>query len=454
MTAVLVLSGGLILLMAVVEILNFRRTRRLTFLTATHALIAVGYCLPPFLIRILPGTPWAAGPRSAEDPNPWGIRLYLLDLFDHLQLPEGAYLTVGIVLIGAYGALLAGYGAARALPVRTFSSHHVRPELLAITGAALGAVAVAGMAIYASQFAGLRDLIFMGVHVRTGNFSVKWGYLQVLAQVAFPAFLILIAAAVRMRSSLRFVVLLLAAIVWASGMIRVLHVGGRLELCTYLITPLVATVFLIRSKTAVIMSLLCMAAVGIFVANLPHTFARDPLGIGAATILQMGTDTAKHILFIISDFGFPHIAAAHTVTAVPDPVPFRYFIDVPLGLAYMLPNFSGVETLPPMILSLAAALLPWIPVDLFSFGYYSLGAAGVLIIFAAFGAVLALFDGWLTESTGWLGQALRAAWLFYLPFRLLYADPYAAMQSGFGLIAGTVLIAALALWSTWRQRGI
>ena len=96
-------------------------------------------------------------------------------------------------------------------------------------------------------------------------------------------------------------------------------------------------------------------------------------------------------------------------------------------------------------------LLPWIPVDLFSFGYYSLGTIGVLITFAAFGALLAMFDGWLTESTGWLGQALRAVWLFYLPFRLLYADPYATLQSGFGLITGTLAIIALALWAAWRR---
>lgn len=452
MTPLLILSGGLIVLITVVEGLNFRRTRRITFLTAAHALIAVGYCLPPFLIALLPDTPWATGPRGAVDPNPWGIRLYLLDLADHLRLPEGTYITTGIILIGAYGALLAGYSAARALPVRAFSSEGIPTGLLAFSGAALGAIALVAMTIYTSQYTGIRQLIDMGIHVRTGNFPAKWGYLQVLSQIAFPAFLILIATAIRMPGGIRIAVLLLAAAVWYAGFLRVFHVGGRLELCAFLITPLLAAVFLMRSKTAAVLIMLCVAVVGVFVANLPHTFSRDPFGIGAAMIQQMGTDLINHILFIIADFGFPHIAAAHTVTVTPDPIPFRYFIDVPLGLAYMLPNFSGVETLPPMILSLHVKLLPWIPVDLFSFGYYSLGTLGVLITFAAFGALLALFDGWLTESTGWLGQALRAAWLFYLPFRLLYADPYAVLQSGFGLITGTAIVATLVLWTAWRRR--
>ncbi|MCF3627947.1 hypothetical protein RJ527_07710 [Thalassospiraceae bacterium LMO-SO8] len=454
MTPILILSGGLIVLITVVEGLNFRRTRRITFLTAVHALIAVGYCLPPFLIALLPDTSWATGPRGAVDPNPWGIRLYLLDLADHLGLPEGAYITTGIILIGAYGALLAGYSATRALPVRAFSSEGIPTGLLAFSGAALGAIALVAMTVYTSQYTGIRELIDMGIHVRTGNFPAKWGYLQVLSQVAFPAFLILIGAAIRMPGRMRLVVLLLAAAVWYAGFLRVIHVGGRLELCAFLITPLLAAVFLMRSKTAAILIMLCVAVVGVFIANLPHTFSRDPFGIGAAMIHQMGTDLINHILFIIADFGFPHIAAAHTLTVVPDPIAFRHFIDVPLGLAYMLPNFSGVETLPPMILSLHVKLLPWIPVDLFSFGYYSLGTLGVLITFAAFGALLALFDGWLTESTGWLGQALRAAWLFYLPFRLLYADPYAVLQSGFGLITGTTLVATLVLWTAWRRRGV
>ncbi len=453
MTPALILSGGLMVLMAVVEGLNFWRTRRITFLTAAHALIAAAYCLPPFLVAFLPGTPWATGPRGAVDPNPWGIRLYLLDLADHLRLPEGAYITTGVILIGAYVALLAGYGAARSLPVRAFSGFRIPVGYLATCGAALGVIALAAMSVYASQYDDISNLIDMGIHVRTGNFPAKWGYLQVLSQIAFPAFLILIGAAIRMRGGMRILVLLLAAAVWYAGFLRVFHVGGRLELCAFLITPFLAAMFLMRSKTAAILIMLCIAVVGLFVANLPHTFSRDPLGIGMATIHQMGTDLINHILFIIADFGFPHIAAAHTVTATPDPIPFRYFIDLPLGLAYMLPNFSGVETLPPMILSLHVKMLPWIPVDLFSFGYYSLGTAGVLITFAAFGAVLALFDGWLTESADWLGQALRAAWLFYLPFRLLYADPYAVLQSGFGLITGTILVATLVLWTAWRRRG-
>ncbi len=393
------------------------------------------------------------GSRGAADPNPWGIRLYLIDLADHLNLPEGAFVNAGIILFGAYGSMLVGYFLMRRAPVPPLISAELPRSWLLIIGFGLGIAATVAMAVYASQFTGLRNLVDNGIHVRTGNITVKWGYLQVLAQVGLTAFLILISGALRLPGWRKYLVITFAAAVWFVALVRILHVGGRLELGAFIFIPVLALGFLAKSKGHAIFAFAVVGAAALIVLNTSHSFSHDPLGEIITILSNMQRALNDHIVFALADFGFPHIVSAHTLTVVPEIIGFRYFIDLPLGLAYMLPNFSGVETLPPMILSLQVKLLPWIPVDLFSFGYYSLGTLGVLITFAAFGALLALFDGWLTESSGWLGQTLRAAWLFYLPFRLLYADPYAALQSGFGLIAGTVLIAVLALWAAWRRRG-
>lgn len=220
----------------------------------------------------------------------------------------------------------------------------------------------------------------------------------------------------------------------------------------FLLSPILACIFLLRTRTrTVVLAATGFAIILLFLASVETTFFYNPLGRAGQELSQLFASISGNILFTLAYLGFPYISAAHTLTIVPDPITYRYFTDIPLGILYMLPSFSGVETLPPIILELHVKFLPWIPVDLFSFGYYSLGTIGVLITFAAFGALLAMFDGWLTESTGWLGQALRAAWLFYLPFRLLYADPYATLQSGFGLITGTLAFIALALWSAWQR---
>jgi hypothetical protein len=312
-------------------------------------------------------------------------------------------------------------------------------------------VAAIALFIYASQFGGLSRFIQSGLYIRRGTMEVQWGSLQVLAQIAFPAFLFLAAAASWSKGRRRALLALAAAAVWAVVAFRLVHVGGRLETAAVLITPVLAWSFITQPGLRTTAILLGIAILGLFLASVDPIFFRDPIGTFSAEFTKLRYDLVNSLLYILAYLGFPHINAAHALTVVPGDIPFRYFVDIPLGLAYMLPNFSGVETLPPMILSLHVKLLPWIPVDLFSFGYYSLGTVGVLISFAAFGALLAMFDGWLTKSTGWLGQALRAAWLFYLPFRLLYADPYATLQSGFGLITGTLTVIALALWAAWRR---
>jgi hypothetical protein len=447
----LILTGALALLIVLVEAVSLWRRGQITFLTGVHALILIGYCLPPFMLWLLPGTPWGDGIFGAIDPNPWGVRLYILDLADHLRLPEGAFVTLSIILYGAYAALLAGYFLGSRLRVSALDGARLPVDSLLAIGAGLGVVAVAALVLYSLQFDGILRMIYLGPQVRAGDYPTRWGFLQVLAQLALPAYLILIAVALRMSGWQRQVLLLFAACVWLIAASRTLHASGRLEMGSFLAIPVLAWIFLQRSNRVTVLALIGLGLCAVIVAGIPHNFARNPLEIGLNTLVATFTRLSHHLTFLLGEFAFPHIAAAHTLTVVPDPIAFRHFIDLPLGLAYMLPNFAGVETLPPMILSLHVKLLPWIPVDLFSFGYYSLGTLGVLITFAAFGALLALFDGWLTESVGWLGQALRAAWLFYLPFRLFYADPYAAMQSGFGLIAGTIMVAALAAWTGWRR---
>ena len=452
MTPVLILSAGLMTAMVAVEIIHFRLVRRITFLTAVHILIAIGYCLPPFLVTLLPDTPWQYGPRGPLY-NPWGMRLYLLDLADHLRLPSGAYLTAFILLIGGYVALLFGYLCGTRLPIRPFHQTCLPVSYLAALGMVLLGLAGTALGLYGSQFGSLSDFYLTGPGIRSGEVSAKWGALQILAQIALPAFLVLTAAAVRSTGTIRWLLGVLAAVAWAVAFARMWHASGRLELGSFLLIPLVATVFMLKSKKWVVLAAAAIGLLALLIASAPHhSFSHLHLAI-PKILNSLASNLLGTVISILAEFGFPHIASAHTLTVVPDPISFRYFIDIPLGLLYMLPNLTGVETLPPMVLSLAARLLPWIPVDLLSLGYFSLGALGVLIIFIAFGAVLALFDGWLSESAGWLGQALRAAWLFYLPFRLFYADPYAALQSGFGLIAGTVLIMAMALWAAWRRRG-
>lgn len=451
MAAVLLINGALVLLMAAVETVNFRRTGTITFLTAAHALILIGYCLPAFTITFVPGTFLETGPWSEADPNPWGSRIYILDLFDFLALPASTYLTASIILMGSYIAMVAAYFTALRLPVPALDGQRLPKWGVAGVGLFLLAIAAAAFAIYTPQFASVIRFLHDGQLVRKGGLQVQYGFLQVLMQVGVPAFILLIAASLRFDRRIRAVFVALAFAAWALALARLLHAAGRLELGSFLAFPVLALMFLLRSKKTTWLMAGGLVLVVLVVASVPHDFFRHPLRELPSALGSVASDVVGTVHFIIAEFAFPFVTSAHALTLVPDQIPFRYFIDIPLGAAYMMPSFGGVDTLPPMILSLQARILPWMPVDLLAFGYYSLGTLGALMIFAGFGAVLAVFDRWLTVSPGWLGQALRAAWLFYLPFRLFYADPYAAAQWGFGLIAGTFFVLMLSLWSRWRS---
>ena len=451
MTLVLILSSVLMALIITVEGINFRRTRRITFLTAVHVLIVIGYCLPPFLVAFLPDTPWQYGPNGPAY-NPWGDRLYILDLAEHLRLSPGIYVSVGLILFGAYGTLAFTYlVSSRLLPALPDVDAISSPALVG-SGAALGTLAVAAIGLYATQFSSFPDMMVSGTYIREGTLQAQRGYLQILGQVGVPAFFMLVASGIQYPGIRRVLLLLFAAIVWGFVVLRMLHAGGRLELGAFILAPLIGWVFTLKSPKLVAFTSIPVAALILIIASLPHEYFRHPIMLLPDVMRSLTVALPSYLLTFLAQFSFPHIAAAHTMTVVPELIELRHFIDVPLGLLYMLPNFSGVETLPPMILSLHVRLLPWIPVDLFSFGYYSLGTIGVLISFAAFGFLLALFDNWLTASVGWLGQTLRTAWLFYLPFRLFYADPYATLQSGFGLIMGTMIILGLTLAADFRTR--
>ncbi|MEQ9560236.1 MAG: hypothetical protein RIG67_31045 [Rhodospirillales bacterium] len=438
------LAGLLILAVALVETVNWRRTGRLTFLSAANALIVVGYALPAFILWLAPGTAYAEGL--------WHGELYILRLARTLSLPDGAQVSSMVILLGAYAVMVAAYAACIRLPVGAFSDRRLPTGLLWAIAGGLGGVAITAILLYGSQFQDLRDFFTSGWLVRTGKRQVHLGFLQVLAQLGLPAFLVAVAIAVRTQGWARRLSIALACLAFAAVLARSVHVSSRLESGATLFAPVLAGIFLMRMRRWTYAATGAGVAAVLLLAAAPYHLFIDPMAVLPGMVSNLFADLDRVILYILKDFSFPHLAAAHTLTVVPDQIPFRYFIDVPLGALYMLPNFSGVETLPPMILSLHVQLLRWIPVDLFSFGYYSLGTSGVLITFAVFGAALALFDLWLTESVGWLGQALRAAWLFYLPFRLFYADPYAAAQTGFGLIIGTLIILLASRLSHGREK--
>jgi hypothetical protein len=78
-----------------------------------------------------------------------------------------------------------------------------------------------------------------------------------------------------------------------------------------------------------------------------------------------------------------------------------------------------------------------IPVDLVSFGYFSLGVPGVFLTTFFFGCLICLFEYLLPVRGGPGVRTLRVAWILFLAFRVMYGDPEIALRPGFYLIFST-----------------
>jgi hypothetical protein len=81
-----------------------------------------------------------------------------------------------------------------------------------------------------------------------------------------------------------------------------------------------------------------------------------------------------------------------------------------------------------------------IPVDIVSLGYFSAGVVGVVVVAWGFGWLLSAFERALPPGRDPLPAVFRASWMFFLAFRVMYADPQHATSSGFYLLLTTGLL--------------
>ena len=143
------------------------------------------------------------------------------------------------------------------------------------------------------------------------------------------------------------------------------------------------------------------------------------------------------------------VTLSNAIVDVPGVVPFRWFYDFPLALEYLVPQRllgivhpQTVSMINSQIFNSVAA----VPVDLFSLGFFSAGAPGVIVVAALFGALLAVFERLLPATPDPLGAILRAAWMFFLGLRVMYGDPQLVWYSGLHLIIVSALLAWLAVF--------
>jgi hypothetical protein len=237
--------------------------------------------------------------------------------------------------------------------------------------------------------------------------------------------------------SIAFVVMFVASLLILYSM------GGRVQFVFYLLTFVLYASF--RRGTLPISHVLVAVVVfmviilfGKEIINY-NVYVSDDL-VGTAWE-ELSTDPFIGIRKLLLEFAFPYISLSNLIQMVPENLAYRCFIDIPLGVAYLLPKPLLGLSLPPTITMIYDEEIDApIPIDLLSFGYTSLGAIGSVLVCLAFGIALCLADALFPAQEHRLLALLRAAWLLYLSAQVMYGTPHHALVAGFPLLIGTCLI--------------
>ena len=392
-----------VLLLGIAAFEGWRRRERQPFglLSVANVVFVLNYCVPPFFIAFIGGTDLEVSPFGTAQSD---MRLYLFPLMEKVGLSEDAYGWAGLFAVYGYVTMLGGYASMtrfarkNVLPLR---SAEVPLGFLLSAGLLLGGLAVAALLLFSHQFhgfahflkhdpqlslyqsdpTGLWLMMKLGAYVRGDIISVSRGYLQIVVLLGLPGVMFLSAAAFKAKNAMRWVIGFAAVCVWLVVLTRMFYAAGRLEFVTFVAIFPLAAVFMMRSRLAVLVIAVPLVVFVFFMAVLGKDFFQFPAERLADLFDVMFVKTGQSILFILNEFSFPYVISANTIQIVPEEVGYRYFIDLPLAALYLLPSFGGADTWPRMISHIHLEMLPLMPIDLVSFGYYALGAVGVGLSF-------------------------------------------------------------------------
>jgi hypothetical protein len=230
-----------------------------------------------------------------------------------------------------------------------------------------------------------------------------------------------------------------------SSLLILFSMGGRVQFSFYLLTFVLYASFL-RGRLPVphvLLASVLFALIILFgkeITNLNVYVSDDLLG---AALDEVATDPLSGVRKVILEFCFPFVNLANLFEMVPDAMGYRWFEDIPLGIAYLLPKPLLGLTLPPTVIMVYDDYVDVpMPIDLLSFGYVSMGVIGTIVVCLIFGFSLALADHYFPPQGNKTVILFRAAWLLYLAAQIMYGSPQHALVAGFPLLVGTLALLA------------
>lgn len=425
-------------LLLLVETLR-RRHNTFDFLFPVNVMFFVLFCLVPWYLHMfeLPGTQGWHWLRKNS-------------------ITETSYVYALLVAIAGYIALLIGYFSAgrdkgvEATGVRQVDQGQWRTEprvydvRFFVAGCVLGLIGLIALGAYAHTIGGISFMIEYAAAFRTDTPPVitKYAFLKNVAPLTIVASYFFYgvwrgSGARRLRAWSA----VLLAITFIFSLVVLYHQSGRLHLLAYLlIFPMVSVLSGRRLKPAFVAMTIILFSVLVLLGKEIFHFFIDPHSLSAKIdyVLERPIVAMRDVIL---EFSFPYVTLANTIKVVPTEIVYRWFIDVPVGIVSVVPDRIWPMHLPETVTTLNVRQFNApIPVDLLSFGYFSLGLPGVLMTGFAYGVVMRLADRVLLSDVHPVVTIFRAAWMLFFMFNVMYGNPGHAITTSLPLFIATVVL--------------
>lgn len=428
-------------MIVLVEMLRRKQGSGLDFLLPVNVLFLVAFGLVPlFLVFGIP------------DEKGW------TDFVAEHSFESPIFLLASLTSICGYAALIFGYffkdvvdkglfieSSKRNCMTRTKKHGSKKEEGYLLTAAiVLASIGIASFAVYTYSIGGVSVMIEKAPVFRGSSTSIitPYAFLKNLAPlVIVSSYFFFALRQMAYKKPVYYLSTFLFGLTFFISLILLWHQSARLDLIAYLL--IFPTVKVIQAGRLSLMYVMGGTFLFIFFIlfgkEIFHYFI-DPQAY-SVSLTNILANPMAGVTDIVLEFSFPYITLANAINVVPGEVMYRWFVDIPIAVVHLLPD-RLLSITPPQTVNMinVEQLNGPIPVDLVSFGYYSLGISGVLIVCFSFGLLLRIFDRLLPENSNAIVVVFRTAWIMFLGFHVMYGNPYHAVIEGFALFAGTAAL--------------
>lgn len=321
----------------------------------------------------------------------------------------------------------------------------IKDKYLLIAGITLGIVGSLSLFVYAYSIGGIGIMIEYAGAFRGSDPPVvsKVAFLKKVAPLVIVSsyfFFALIQSA--QTNIMRHLSRLLFVIMFFLSLLILFHQSGRLQLLAYfLVFPIAMMIRKDRLNLKIVLSgAILFIIISLLGKHLFHFFINPESVSDKVEVLSDNPLTALNYLFL--EFVFPYVTLANTIEIVPTEVMYRWFSDIPISMVYLLPQrLLEIKDLPPTVTMInAESLNAPVPVDLISFGYFSMGLPGVLIVCFVYGLLMRIFDRLLPAKSDPIFVIFRTAWIMFFAYNVMYGNPHHILVTGFSLFIATATL--------------